>query len=261
MATTLMAVAAKSVAEPGTRVARAIDSLPHIPTNLSNTERVGSALVGSAIMAIGFDGKGPGLGSLVAGGYALYRAATGHCALYQAMNVSTAPNMPKPRALAAVAAAGDEVVQSVTINKPAAAIYQWWHDYQNLPKAMTHLIRVDVDGKKSHWVAKGPLGMKFEWDAETTLDVVNREIAWRSMPGADVDTVGSVQFKELPNTRGTEVRVAIRYAPPGGKAGMLLSKVVGQSPDAQLRADLRRLKQLLETGEVATIDGQSSGRR
>lgn len=260
MATTLMAVAAKSAA-PGTRVARAVDSLPQIPTNLSNAERVGSALVGSAIIAIGFDAKGPGLGSLLVGGYALYRAATGHCPVYQAMGVSTAAATPRPRALGAVAATSNEAVQSVTINKPASAIYQWWRNYQNLPKAMTHLMRVDGDGKKSHWVAKGPLGLRFEWDAETTLDVANREIAWRSMPGADVDTVGSVQFKEMPNNRGTEVRVAIRYAPPGGQAGTLLAKVFGQSPNAQLRADLRRLKQLLETGEVATVDGQSSGRR
>lgn len=261
MPTTLLAAAAKSAAGPGTRAARAVDALPHIPSNLSDVERAGSAAVGAAVIALGFDAKGPGLASLLSGGYLLYRAATGHCPVYQALNVSTAPELPKVRGLAMKQAAGHEVSHAVTINRPAPEIYNFWRDYRNLPKVMTHLVRVDGTGAKSHWVARGPLGMTFEWDAETTLDITNREIAWRSVEGADVDTTGSVQFKELPHGRGTEVRLTMRYAPPGGKAGVLISKLFGQSPDAQIKADLRNVKNLLETGEIPTVTGQTSGRR
>ena len=262
MTTTLFAVAAKSAVPSGSRAERAVNALPTVPTNLSNFERISSAVGGSLLATLGLDGKGPGLASVLGGGYLIWRAATGNCPVYQALGVSTAPQIPKSRTAALQATAGDEVHHAVTINKSAAELYTFWHDFTNLPKFMEHLERVDVHGGKlSHWVTRGPLGMRLEWDAETTVDIVNREIGWRSTADADVDTVGSVQFKELPAGRGTELRLSMRYAPPGGRAGVLISKLFGQSPQAQIESDLRKLKQLVETGEIATLEGQPSGRR
>ena len=262
MTTTLLAVAAKSAVPQGSRAERAVNALPSIPTNLSNAERIGSAVAGSLLATLGLDGKGPGLASVLGGGYLIYRAATGNCPVYQAIGVSTAPQIPKNRTAALQATVGNEVHTAVTINKSASELYTFWRDFTNLPKVMEHLKTVDVrDAKHSHWVAEGPLGMRLEWDAETTVDIVNREIAWRSTENADVDTAGSVQFKELPNGRGTELRLSMRYAPPGGKAGVLISKLFMQSPQAQIESDLRKVKQLLEAGEIATLEGQPSGRR
>ena len=262
MPAALTTVAAKSVAGHDSRVAHAVDALPTIPTNLSNAERAGSAVAGTAVMALGFDGKGPGLASMLSGAYLMYRAATGHCVAYQAIGVSTAPAMPKPKSLAAKqATAGNQVTHAVTINKSAAELYQFWRHYPNLAKFMTHIIKVEGTGSKTHWVAQGPLGLKVEWDAETTKDVVNREIAWRSVEGGDVDSVGSVEFTEQPGGRGTIVKVTLSYSPPGGRVGAMLAKVFGESPEQQIRADLRQLKQLMETGEIPTVAGQPSGRK
>ena len=260
MATTLFAVAAKSAAGPDSRVTHAVQALPKIPTNVADLERAGSAALGGAVAALGFDGKGPGVASLLAGGYLLYRAATGNCPVYQALGVSTAPKLPPRKALAG--GAGGEVAHAVTVNKPAAECYRFFHDFENLPRFLMHVVKVErKEGRLTHWVAQGPLGIRLEWDAETTLDITDREIAWRSTPNADVDTVGSVQFKELPFGRGTEVRMAVKYAPPGGRAGILLSKLFGQSPQSQIRADLRQFKEILEAGEVPTVVGQSHGER
>ena len=262
MATTLLAVAAKSAAGPNSRVTRAVQALPKTPTNISDLERAGSAALGGGMIAIGLDGDGPGPISLIAGGYLLYRAATGNCPVYQLLGVNTAPKLPKRKSLASNPGAGGEVVHAVIVNKSAQECYRYWHHFENLPRFLMHLVKVTRgEGRVSHWVAQGPLGMRLEWDAETTLDITNREIAWKSTPNADVDTVGSVQFKELPFGRGTEVRLAVKYAPPGGQAGMLLSKLFGQSPQSQIRADLRQYKEILEAGEVPTVVGQAHGRR
>jgi uncharacterized membrane protein len=103
--------------------------------------------------------------------------------------------------------------------------------------------------------------MKVEWDAEIVTDKPNEVIAWRSLDGSDVDTAGSVHFRELPGGRGTEVRVELKYDPPAGKLGTAVAKLFGLSPEAQIRADLRRFKQILEAGEVPSTAGQPHGRR
>ena len=103
--------------------------------------------------------------------------------------------------------------------------------------------------------------MRFEWDAKIVTDTPGRVIAWKSLDGADVDTAGSVHFTELPHGRGTEVRVELKYDPPAGKLGTALARLIGNSPEAQIRADMRRFKQILETGEIPTTTGQPHGNR
>ena len=109
--------------------------------------------------------------------------------------------------------------------------------------------------------ARGPLGMKVEWDAEIIVDLPGEAIGWKSIDGSDVDTAGSVRFRELPHGRGTEVRVNLKYDPPGGKVGTAIAKLFGESPEQQIRADMRRFKQILEAGEIASTDGQPHGGR
>jgi uncharacterized membrane protein len=110
-------------------------------------------------------------------------------------------------------------------------------------------------------VADAPLGMTVEWEAEVVEDRPNEMISWKSLDGADVDTAGSVHFRELPAGRGTEVRVTLKYEPPAGKLGAVVAKLFGKDPEAQIREDLSRFKALMETGEIATTRGQPSGRR
>jgi uncharacterized membrane protein len=144
------------------------------------------------------------------------------------------------------------VTKTITVNRSPRDVYRFWRDLRNLPRFMSHLEEVHVLGdKRSRWRAKGPAGVTVAWDAEITEDVPNERIAWRSLEGADVDNAGTVHFKPGPNGRGTEVKVEIRYAPPAGRVGASILKLFGEAPGQQIREELRALKQLLETGEIA----------
>lgn len=153
-----------------------------------------------------------------------------------------------------------KVEKTLTINKPAAELYRFWHNFEHLPHFMKHLKSVKVhDEKRSHWITSAPLDTTVEWDAEITDDRENELIAWRSIEGADVDNSGSIRFQPAQHDRGTEVKVITEYKPPVGAIGAAIAKLFGESPEQQLGDDLRRFKMLMETGEIATTEGQSSG--
>jgi uncharacterized membrane protein len=153
-----------------------------------------------------------------------------------------------------------KVEESVTISRSPVEIYQFWRNFENLSKFMGHLKSVTpYDNTRSHWVAKAPLGAKVEWDAVITNEQSNKFISWRSVEDADIPNAGSVTFEPLSEDRGTIVRVILEYKPPLGALGAAVAKLFGEEPSQQIREDLRRLKQLLETGEIPTIEGQPMG--
>ena len=155
-----------------------------------------------------------------------------------------------------------KVEKTMTINKPAAELYRFWHNFENLPHFMKHLKSVKVqDAKRSHWVASAPLDTRIEWDADITEARENELIAWKSVAGADVDNSGFIQFQPAPDNRGTEVKVVTEYNPPGGAIGAAIAKLFGEAPEQQIGDDLRRFKMLMETGEIATTEGQSRGNK
>ncbi len=151
---------------------------------------------------------------------------------------------------------------TTTINATPDTVYAAWRDFERLPSFMYHLESVSTTSdRRSHWVAKGPAGMSVEWDAEITEDVPGQRIAWRSLEGASVDNAGSVQFRPAPADQGTEVRLELQYSPPGGALGSVVAKLFGQEPNQQISDDLRRFKQIVETGEIARSDGSPLGSR
>ena len=148
-----------------------------------------------------------------------------------------------------------DVKHVVTVNRPAEELYQFWHNFQNLPRFMNHLEDVQVTSeRRSHWKAKAPAGRTVEWDAEITDDRPNELIAWRSLDGADVDNAGTVRFQPAPGGRGTEVHVEMRYRPPAGAIGATVAKLFGEAPEQQVEDDLHAFKQVMETGEVVRSD-------
>ena len=150
---------------------------------------------------------------------------------------------------------------AILIGRPAEEIYKFWRDFKNLPQIMDHLKSVDViDDRHSRWVAKGPAGKRIEWQSEISADRPNELIAWSSIEGSSLENSGSVSFEQAPGGRGTLVRVELTYFPPGGPLGATIARLLGEEPRLQLKDDLRHLKQLLETGEVVTTEGQSAGR-
>ncbi|MEK6375157.1 MAG: SRPBCC family protein [Acidobacteriota bacterium] len=143
---------------------------------------------------------------------------------------------------------GIRIEESVTLSQPPEAIYAFWRNFENLPRFMSHLVSVEViDSRRSHWKAKGPAGTDVEWDAEIIHEEPNRLIGWRSIPESHVDNAGSVHFSPATGGRGTEVKVILRYDPPGGKLGAVVAKLFGSDPGHEVREDLRALEQLLES--------------
>ncbi len=154
------------------------------------------------------------------------------------------------------------VEKAITINRSPEELYQWWHNLQNLPQCLEFLDSVTMlDERRSHWVAKAPPDTQIEWDAEIINDIPNELIAWRSVDGSEVRNAGSVHFDRAPDGRGTRVKVELEYEPPAGKLGAAVAKLFGKEPSQMIYTDLRHLKELMETGEVATTEGQPHGSR
>lgn len=246
------------------------DILTNFDTNISTTERIVSGVAGGALIALGAK-RGDALGviiSIVGGGLAL-RGATGHCQVYDAMGKTAADKSQikklsansKKKSFTNRSLAGKiHVKKSVTINNSPAEIYQFWRNFENLPKFMTHLESVTVTGEKtSFWKAKAPFGTTVEWGAEITSDVENKRIGWQSAGDADIPNSGVVEFNPTVN-RGTEVRVVLTYESPGGQIGATIAKLFGEEPSQQVYGDLCRLKSMMEAGEIIKVEGQTSGR-
>jgi len=216
-------------------------------SNLSSTERWASLISGGALVFYGLkQGSLRGALTALAGGGLVYHGAAGQNSIQEAVDMSQSIKVEK----------------TVTINKPAAELYHFWHNFENLPNFMKHLKSVKVyDEKRSHWIANAPLGASVEWDADILEDRENEFIAWASVEGADIENSGFVRFQPASGGRGTEVKVVIEYNPPGGVIGSAIAKLFGEEPEQQVGDELRRFKMLMETGEIATTEGQSSGRK
>ena len=149
---------------------------------------------------------------------------------------------------------------SIAINATPREVYEFWSRLENLPLFMRQVQSVSQTNEStSHWVVSGPAGATFEWDAEIVDDQPGARLGWRALPDSEICHEGLVTFKPAVGGRGTIVRVELLYWPPAGVIGAQIARLLGEAPD--IGADLRRLKQLIETGEIATTVGQPSGKR
>ena len=147
---------------------------------------------------------------------------------------------------------GELAGRAVTIDKPISELFSYFRDFSNLSTFMENVERVDIlDDKRSHWVVKAPAGKTVEWDARVVNESAEDFIEWESEPGADVPNGGRVEFRDA-GARGTVVVATIHYDPPAGVVGKLIAKLFQREPAIQARRDLRRFKQLMETGEIST---------
>jgi len=215
--------------------------------NVSEYERWASVVGGGGLALYGLTRESlPGLAMAAVGGSLIYRGLTGHCPVYETLGINTADRLHGPKT-SVPAGRGVKVEKTIVINRSPEDLYNFWHNLENLPAVMRHLKSVAVfDDKRSHWVANAPLGMSVEWDAEIHTERPNELISWRSLPGSDVDTAGSVHFTRLPGGSSTEVHVVLKYNPPGGKLGAALAAALGEAPEQQIEQDLRQFKNLAE---------------
>lgn len=160
------------------------------------------------------------------------------------------------------AARSIHVGTSFTVNKPIGEVYNFWRNFENLPRFMRHLRSVHTTGEKtSHWETHTPPRMSIGWDTEITDERGDDYILWRSLPGSAIEHRGSIQFRTAPFAGGTEIVVSLDYRPPAGRVGASFARLFGANPEQHVREDLRRFKQLIEAGEIPTTEGQPSGRR
>ncbi len=235
------ALAAGQLAEGGAR---------NHGANVGDAERVLSVAGGGLLawMAVKQGGL-VGTGLALLGGGLIYRGLSGHCPLYNVLGRNSAGRHSVQASVAA--GHGVKITQAVAINASAEDLFNIWRNFENLPRFMSHLIRIKARRNRSHWVAHGPAGTPIAWDAEIVTEDPGRMIAWRSLEGSQVKTAGSVHFTPLPDGGGTEVRVTLKYDPPGGALGNWLAMAFGQNPGRQIREDLWRFKRMVEAGEIA----------
>lgn len=182
----------------------------------------------------------------------------GSVLLITALDVAEAQRLSKLKGL--MTEDGSIAVRwSIFVNRSPEYLYTYWKMFENLPTFMRHLVSVrTVAPGRTRWVARSPVG-KVQWDAEVTSDKSNEHIAWRSLPGSLVSHKGCVYFDEATGGRGTFVTVELEYKAPGGMLGSGIARLFHEEPLQQLKDDLKRFKQVVETGEVVCSDGSPTG--
>ncbi|WNZ45975.1 SRPBCC family protein [Leptolyngbya boryana CZ1] len=223
-----------------------INSSETQPQSLTDTEKWASIVGGSAMVLFGLQQRSlRGVLTAIAGGSLAYHGATAEKSLTDKVSDAVGINQSL------------KVEKTVTIRKSAEELYNYWHNFENLPTFMKHVKSVTVtNGTRSHWIANAPLGQSVEWDADIIKDEPNHLIAWASAENAEVNNSGFVRFSSAPGDRGTEVKVVLEYDIPGGRVSAAIAKLFGEEPEQQIGDELRRFKQLMEAGEIATTEGQ-----
>lgn len=143
--------------------------------------------------------------------------------------------------------------RTVTINRPRGEVYARWRDFARFPEFMENVRSVTpIDRTRSRWVIEAPAGGSVTFETKITEERENEIIAWETDADSEVRNRGRVIFRDAPGGRGTQVDATIVYEPPAGAVGRAAAKIMQREPQIQVRRELRRFKQLMETGEIAT---------
>ncbi len=217
-----------------------------LSTNVGKMERIASILAGTLMVYRGLRNnkdhqtKKFKIPVAIAGGYLLYRGATGHCDLYSVAGKGKLPDTVK----------NINILTVVHVNKPRTEVYNYWRTLSNLPKFMSHLESVDViDDKKSHWKAKAMSVLPaIEWDAEVVKEIDGELLGWNSLPGATIHNAGKVEFRDS-GSGGTELKVLITYRPPFGDIGEGIASLFNPMFEKMIKEDVKNFKRHIETGD------------
>lgn len=223
--------------------------LPQLKRNVGTIERMLSIALGSYLLYSATKGKYKAI-KTISGTALLFRGATANCPMYDVLNITTASS-PSPIDITAV----------LTVNKPKDEVYEYWRKLDNLPSFMKHLESVTViDEKRSEWKVRIPGGLgTIDWESEITKDVRGETIEWKSIEHSMIENSGSVTFKDA-GKYGTEVRVEILYRAPAGYIGKGIGELLSPLTESMIKEDIRNFRRIIETGELATIEGQASGK-
>lgn len=215
--------------------------------NVGTLERWISILGGGTALGEGLRRRGfIGILLSMVGSYLLFRGFSGNCLLYRRLQIDTTR-------------ADDgglwgqnlvHVQTRVSVQQPRETVYRYWRNLENLPTFMRHIRSIQVDGNRSHWVARTPLGLRLHWDSQITQDSPNERLTWRSMAGSQVDSRGEIRFRPTVNG-GTEVDVDMYYRPPGGAVARMLANLLGGISERMVRHDIERFREFIESRSTA----------
>jgi uncharacterized membrane protein len=220
--------------------------------NVGTVERVASAVAGAALVLFAVRRRRAMSVLVPLAGNLIMRGLTGRCAINRAIGRNSALSERAASPVASVdRGQGIKVERQIVVDRPADELYAFWRNFENLPRFMEHLESVTVlSPRRSRWTVRGPAGRHVSWDAEIHNEIPDRLIAWRSLPGSDVANAGSVHFTPRGSGDSTDVRVVLSYQPPAGRLGAAVAKLFGEEPHRQVDEDLRRFRQVMESGEV-----------
>lgn len=231
-------------------------------TNVNGAERVLSVLGGGALVAWGLSRRNAsGLAVAAVGGVLVKRGATGRSRLYRALGLTTLEDTPalepgaaRPRRGLTARGAVRRVERSVTVLRPREEVYSLLRTPERLLGLLDGLTSVQSNEGRVRWIgAEGAA-----WEAEVADDRENEQIAWRAVDRGELIRSVLIRLVPAPGNQGTEVHVALEHGLVGGGLGLGLAKLFDMDPDQRVRVALRRLKQLLEAGEIPTVEGQPS---
>lgn len=227
------------------------DSKLNMTSNLGTTERLISAMGGSILLFDALSQREKSISKILAGGYLLFRGASGHCFIYDA---GLSDKGKKERGKI-------KIDTNLTVNKSQSEVYSFWRELENLPLFMKHLEKVTaLDDKTSEWVAKipGDIGT-ISWKSEIVDDEKDKKISWKSLPESTIENEGAVHFRDA-GKFGTEIHAVIQYRAPMGTAGEGIAKILNPAFEEMVQEDIKNFRRYMETGEVPTTEGQPSGR-
>jgi uncharacterized membrane protein len=220
--------------------------------NVSDWERVASIAAGAALIYLGTRQRSSNRMATSTGFGLVARGVGGYCPMNAMLGRDSHGSDTK---VALSGPRGVHVYESIVINRSPDELFRFWRDFSNLPRFMEHLDDVKVlSPTRSVWTAKAPIGMRVKWEADVINEIEGELIGWQSTENADVATAGSVRFVPAPGG-ATEIIVHLQYEPPARKLGSLVAAIFGEEPSQQIRADLHRLKEILETGDVPRSQG------
>lgn len=226
----------------------------NVGENVGEMERMFSAFLGGGLLISGLPKRSwVGAGLALLGAALLHRGVSGYCALFDTMGLDTsdaARLTDRVGRRKVETGRATKVQRTIEIQRPPAELYRFRRSLDNLPRIMGHLESVQViNDRRSHWkVRPVPGGPAVEWDAEIINDIDSERIGWRSLSGADVDHAGSVEFEPTGDGQRTKLTVTLRYAPPAGRLGTAIAKLLGEDPDRMIARYLQRFKETMEAG-------------
>jgi uncharacterized membrane protein len=144
---------------------------------------------------------------------------------------------------------GHAIDVKVTIRRPRDDVFQLYRDFRNLPRFLGDVMAVEIiNPRTSRWTIQGPFGIQLSWITELMDERVNELIRYQTGRSRWTRTIWEIHFAAGPDDGETEVREIMTM--PFGRLGQAALTLFGKYPAAEVHANLHRLKEFAETGEV-----------